>query len=312
MSLDLGLSSLETAMDAVAAFSYPTNKIDDIWIADFATVSLLNQINFMTDATMYRLYCADFNIECEYNDEDCAELASKFQRELQLYQLSLMKNLVYAIYDRWVKYADTDHVLLRLPPSAKTAMMNFISVVNKMAESEYTPHFVAMYGSIAEAHKPPSTYIYDVSDVQETITAEQFKSYCDIVKKIIVMPFMNIEEELDLKRLNTRLSFAQKVLFTILYMTESEYNTHRRGSVPNLVDNYIVPALDRQDNSYKKEYLKKWNARKGSPMAYALCATEESIDSIPVDADIYPITDTFRFVCALLFADKCLQDQRVL
>lgn len=294
--LDLGFSSFEHATAIVQAETARVNT--QTWVCDWTTVAFLDKINFVCDATMYRLYCNEFDIPCDYDDAECTELAQKYKAQLLEYQKGLLKNIVVNVYDRWVKEVSSGNVVPALPPSAKVALLNFISIVKRMAESEYTPHFMGMFGSLSEAHRAPNTYTYDVSDVQETITKDQFVSYCDTVKDLLIRPFQAKDTELDAKMFNTRIIIAQKVLMSILWMCEGT-NSGRSYEPDVMFDRYIyqnIASIPMFTNC-----IAKYNARKSAPIAYAVCVTPDNIDLVPEDNDSYPITDTFRLMMTLLY-----------
>ena len=300
--LDIGLGSFEQAQ---AVFQQEIDRANShIWVCDWITVSFLDKINFVSDATMYRLYCDEYDIPCDYNDEECTELANKYNKQLIKYQIDLLGNIVVNIYDRWVKEVTVGNVSPKLPPTAKTALINFISIVRRMAESEYFPHFMSMFGSLSEAHKEKTSCTFDVSDVQENITKEQFISYCDIVKKILVRPFQQKDEESDMKLFNTRIIIAQKILMSILWMCEGN-NNGRSYSADVLFDRYIHSLV--LSDTIHKDYIDKYVSRKSIPMAYAICLTPESIDIIPEDSDSYPVTDSFRLMTTLLYTNNAVR-----
>ena len=294
--LDLGFSSFEHAQAIIKSEADRVNS--HVWVCDWTTVAFLDKINFVCDATMYRLYCEEFDIPCDYDDNDCTELAQKYKDQLIEYQKGLLKNIVVNVYDRWVKEVKLGTVIPCLPPSAKTALLNFVSIVKRMAESEYTPHFMGMFSSLAEAHKERNSCTFDISDVQETITKDQFSAYCEIVKDMLVRPFQKKDAELDAKMFNTRIIIAQKVLMSILWMCEGTYNGRTYAS-DLLFDHYIYP--DIVSCPTYKDCIAKYNARKSAPLAYAICVTPDTIDLVPEDNDSYPITDTFRLMMTLLY-----------
>ena len=286
--LDLGFSSFEHASSIIAAGE--ARSLATTWMLDWEIVSLLDEINFVCDAPMYRMYCAEFGIDCDYSDEECIELANKQKDAIFKYQRDLLKNIVFGIYDKWTGYVESGRIIPALPPSAKVALMNFINTVRRMAESEYAPHFVGMFGSLAEAHQETNSCNTDVSDVQETISKDQFKSYCDIMKDRIAKPFTS-EDELEIKRFNTRMSIVKKILMSIMWMCEPEhYNKVYSSDV--LFDRWILPYI--QGNPIFNQYLAMFMNRKSMPMAYAIAATPETIEFVKEDEDSYPVTDSTR------------------
>lgn len=294
--LDLGMSSLEHATTII---QNETDRVNShVWVCDWTTVAFLDKISFVCDATMYRLYCDEFDIPCDYDDEECTELANKYKDQLIAFQRGLLKNIVVNVFDRWVKEVNIGNVTPTLPPSAKTALLNFVSIVKRMAESEYAPHFLGMFSSLAEAHKGSNSCTFDISDVQETITKDQFCAYCDIIKDMLIRPFQNKDSEMDSKLFNTRIVVAQKVLMSILWMCEGANNG--RTYDPDLMfDTYIYPNIISSP-AYKSD-LAKFNSRKSMPLAYAICVTPDTIDLVKEDNDSYPITDTFRLMMTLLY-----------
>lgn len=291
--LDLGFSSFEHATAIIA--NEQNRSLSHIWMCDWEILSFIDKIDFVCDATMYRMYCAEFGIECDYNDEECLELAQKYKDQIFKFQRNLIKNIVVMIYDRWTGYVRSGVVVPSLPPSAKTALINFMNIVKRMSQSEYAPHFIGMFSSLAEAHKEPSTYTYDVSDVQETISSGQFESYCQIMQDRIMKPFQS-EDELELKRFNTRISMIQKILMSILWMCEPEHYNKIYDS-DAIFDKYMLPYI--QATPCFSNWLKMFMNRKSMPMAYAVCVTPETVELIPEDQDTYPITDSIRLVLTL-------------
>lgn len=296
--LDLGFSSFEYAQKVMD--TQCERSLNHIWMCDWEIVSFLDKINLVYDATMYRMYCSEYDIACDYTDEECLELAQKYKKQIYQFQIGLLKNIVVAVYDRWVSYVKADKVLVRLPGPAKTALLNFVSIVKRMAESEYAPHFLGMFSSLAEAHKSANTHTFDISDVQETISKEQFESYCEIVKFLLVRPFTIKDDDSDIKLFNTRIIFAQKVLMSILWMCETDH-VNREYSPDIVFDRWILPYM-KEVQSFVP-YINKCMSRKGAPTAYAICVTPETIDLIQEDNDSYPITDTFRLMLTMLFVN---------
>lgn len=292
--LDLGLSSFEHASSIIAAGE--ARSLATTWMLDWEVVSLLDEINFVCDAPMYRMYCAEYGIPCDYTDEECIELANKQKDVVLKYQRDLLKNIVFDIYDRWTKMVESGNIIASLPPSSKVALMNFVNTVRHMAESEYAPHFLGMFGSLAEAHKESSSCTFDISDVQETISKDQFTAYCDIMKSRITKPFTS-EDELELKRFNTRMSIVKKILMSIMWMCEPDhYNKVYSSDV--LFDRWILPYM--QNNPMFNQYLAMYMNRKSMPMAYAIAATPETIEFVPEDNDSYPVTDSIRLALTIV------------
>ena len=301
--LDLGFSSLE-AYGAVAEYE-DYRLLNHTWMCDWELVSFMDKIDLVYDATMYRMYCAEYDKNCDYSDEECVELVQKYKEPISVYQRTLLKNVVATIYNRYFSMVEKGEILPKLPKTAKVALLNFINIVKHMVESEYAPHFVGMYGSLAEAHKEKTTFTTDISSVQETITKDQFISYCNIVRNILFKPFDN-NVELDSKMFNTRISMAQKVLTSILWMCEP-YMAGRVYDSASIFDNWIEPFLRNQPMF--KQYINKCQMRKGIPLAYAICVTPETIECIPEDKDSYPTTDAYRLMLTLLFINNTIQRQ---
>ena len=292
--LDLGFSSFEQAAAIVKDSVDRSNSC--YWMCDWERVSFLDKINFICDATMYRLYCAEFDIPCDYSDEECIELAQKYKEQVYKFQQNLLQNIVKDVFARWVGYIHSGDVIPQLPPSAKIALINFTSIASKLSGSELAPHFIGMFGSLSEAHTTKTSCTFDVSDVQETISVDQFDSYCRIIEPLLTRPFESKNED-DLKRFNVRIALVKKILMSILWMCEP-VNYNGTYESDTLFDRWILPYM--QSSPEYEPYLKMFMNRKSMPIAYAICVTPETVKLIPEDIDSYPITDAIRLALTLV------------
>ena len=302
--LDLGFSSFQSA-EAMYAREI-NNNLNTKWMCSWELISFLDKFSFVCDAIMYRMYCAEYDIPCDYSNEECEELAAKYKDQIYMFQSELLSDFVNKINKYWIDLVKSGDIQPKLPPTAKTALMNFIAIANRMAESELAPHFISLFASLSEAHKERTSNTMDISDVQETITKDQFLSYCNTFNNIFMKLFQSKDGALDQKLFNTRIGMVKKVLMTILWMCEPN-SPSRTYAADQIFDKWIYPYMDT--TRVFKEILSKYSVRKSVPMAYALCVTPETVDLIPEDTDSYPITDSFRFMSTLLFENQPLQPE---
>ena len=301
--LDLGFSSFES-VDHIYR-SGLDGKLRYEWLYSWELVSFIDQFNFVADPIMYRIYCAEYDIPCDYTDEECKELADKFKQPIHKFEVGLLMKLICDVKTKWTELVQKNVVTPRLPPTAKTALINFVNITNKMAESDLAPHFISLFASLSEAHKERTSKDMDVSDVQENITKDQFMSYCSIFDGYFSKLFQFNDDMPDQKLFNGRIAIVKKVLMTILWMCEPE-STNRIYASDILFDKWILPYMEGVD--VYKETLNKYSARKSIPMTYALCVTPETIDLVPEDEDANPNTDSFRFMTTLLLTNQPVEE----
>lgn len=292
--LDLGLEEYHKIAKSQENCAFVSDEEPYLnWRCDWLVTELLGNISPMYDAPMYRFYAEKFNVNIEdEKDEELKELAQLYRKQIDIFVVNRIRQLVENIIARYRRFVKNEWVLPRCPNSSKKALGNFLMLMKTTTGTDLTPTFNNFYNTLAEANAPKTTYTYDLSRFGEVISKDQFEQYLQVCEKLIEKVF-TISEEFEFTKFMYGFKYVQQVLKSIMWMC-------RMNLERTIYDQEDQDRIQRRYLDYKCGNI-GLNNHRSIPMVYALFINPENIKYVPEDADSYPITDASRLLSVLLY-----------